>query len=73
MQFSGSGFSSLDPDSVDLMKYPEIAKVQWTYASLYPGDCIYIPSGISSGVCPSQTKNSCRKMDEKRKAKVGES
>ena len=43
-QFSGSGFSALDPDSVDLVKYPDIAKVQWTYATLYPGDCIYIPS-----------------------------
>ena len=45
-QFSGSGFSSMDPDSVDLLKYPDVAKVQWTYATLYPGDCIYIPSGI---------------------------
>lgn len=42
--FSGSSYSSLDPDSVDLLLFPDVAKVQWTYATLYPGDCIYIPS-----------------------------
>eukprot|EP00794_Sanderia_malayensis_P012097 gene12097-13347_t len=40
----GSGFSSLDPDKVDMNKYPNHAKVPWTWATLYPGDCIFIPS-----------------------------
>ena len=44
----GSGFSFLDPDSIDMKKFPRIAKVPWTYASLYPGDCIFIPSGLCS-------------------------
>lgn len=41
---SGSGFSNLDPDAIDLVKYPDIAKIRWTYTTLYPGDCLYIPS-----------------------------
>lgn len=40
----GSGFSFLDPDSIDMNKFPKIKDVPWTYATLYPGDCIYIPS-----------------------------
>lgn len=40
----GSGFSFLDPDSIDMKKFKNIEKVPWTYATLYPGDCIYIPS-----------------------------
>lgn len=40
----GSGFSFLDPDSIDMLKFPRIAKVPWTWAKLYPGDCIFIPS-----------------------------
>jgi len=40
----GSGFSFLDPDTIDMNKFPKISKVPWTYATLYPGDCIYIPS-----------------------------
>ena len=42
---SGSGFSLVDPDAVDLNLYPKLAEVEWTYARLGPGDCIYIPSG----------------------------
>lgn len=40
----GSGFSFLDPDTIDMEKFPRIAKVPWTWTTLYPGDCIYIPS-----------------------------
>lgn len=40
----GSGFSFLDPDSIDMHKFKKIYNVPWTYASLYPGDCIFIPS-----------------------------
>ena len=41
----GSGFSSINPDVVDLNLYPGVSKVEWTYSTLEPGDCIFIPSG----------------------------
>ena len=41
----GSGYSSIDPDMVDLNLYPDASKVEWTYSTLGPGDCIFIPSG----------------------------
>jgi len=41
----GSGFSSINPDVVDLNLYPDVSKVEWTYSTLEPGDCIFIPSG----------------------------
>ena len=44
-RLSGSGYSFLDPDSIDLLAYPDMANVQWTYTTLYPADCIYIPAG----------------------------
>jgi len=40
----GSGYSKLDPDMVDMNLYPNHGKVPWTWATLYPGDCIFIPS-----------------------------
>ena len=41
----GSGYSIANPDVVDLNRFPDISKVEWTYSTLEPGDCIYIPSG----------------------------
>lgn len=41
---SGSSFSGIDPNKIDLKKYPNVANVPWTYATLMPGDCIYIPA-----------------------------
>lgn len=41
----GSGFSIANPDAIDLNLFPDISKVEWTYSTLGPGDCIYIPSG----------------------------
>lgn len=43
-EYSGSSFSGIDPNSVDLVEFPHVAKVPWTYATLRPGDCIYIPA-----------------------------
>jgi len=45
-EYSGSGFSEIDPNKINLLEYPNVAKVPWTYATLMPGDCIYIPAGI---------------------------
>ena len=44
-EYSGSGFSEIDPNKINLQEYPNVAKVPWTYATLTPGDCIYIPAG----------------------------
>ncbi|XP_068724814.1 uncharacterized protein [Montipora capricornis] len=41
----GSGYSIVNPDVVDLNLFPNISKVEWSYSTLEPGDCIYIPSG----------------------------
>ena len=35
----------MDPDIIDLNKYPDFAKVEWTYTTIKTGDCIFIPSG----------------------------
>ena len=43
---AGSGFSPLSPDIIDMNKYPDYAKVPWHYATIYPGDCVYIPAGM---------------------------
>ncbi|CAK9065196.1 unnamed protein product [Durusdinium trenchii] len=33
----------IDVDRMDLIKYPGWRDVQWSYADLKPGDCLYIP------------------------------
>lgn len=43
-EYSGSGFSEIDPNKINLLEYPNVAKVPWTYATLMSGDCIYIPA-----------------------------
>ncbi|XP_070548613.1 uncharacterized protein [Ptychodera flava] len=41
---AGSGFTSINVDSIDMVTFPELSKVQWIWTTLLPGDCIYIPS-----------------------------
>ncbi|KAI8480454.1 hypothetical protein Bbelb_418250 [Branchiostoma belcheri] len=41
---AGSGFTHMDVDKIDLVKNPQVAEVPWTWATLLPGDCIFIPS-----------------------------
>ncbi|CAH1264201.1 TYW5 [Branchiostoma lanceolatum] len=41
---AGSGFTHMNVDKVDLVKNPEVSEVPWTWATLQPGDCIFIPS-----------------------------
>ncbi|XP_002734322.1 tRNA wybutosine-synthesizing protein 5-like [Saccoglossus kowalevskii] len=40
---AGSAYTSINVDAVDMVKFPEIRKVQWTWTTLLPGDCIFIP------------------------------
>ncbi|XP_078591174.1 lysine-specific demethylase 8-like [Branchiostoma floridae x Branchiostoma japonicum] len=44
-QFSGSSFSHLDMDRIDLLTNPQVSEVPWTWATLLPGDCIFLPAG----------------------------
>lgn len=41
----GSGFSQVDVDMINMFKHGNVAKAKWTWATLWPGDCIYIPAG----------------------------
>ncbi|EDO36296.1 predicted protein, partial [Nematostella vectensis] len=42
--FSGSGYTQVDPDKVDLLAYPNITNVHWNYTTLLPGDCLFLPA-----------------------------
>lgn len=35
----------MDMDQVNVFKNPEVAQTPWTFATLKPGDCIYVPAG----------------------------
>ncbi|XP_071955296.1 bifunctional peptidase and (3S)-lysyl hydroxylase Jmjd7-like [Antedon mediterranea] len=37
------GYSSVDIDEVDLLKYPGLTQVEFHYAEMSAGDCIFIP------------------------------
>jgi len=39
----GAFMGKVDVDKMDLIKYPGWAEVDWSYAELVPGDCVYIP------------------------------
>ncbi|XP_077985861.1 bifunctional peptidase and (3S)-lysyl hydroxylase Jmjd7-like [Glandiceps talaboti] len=43
-KWSGSGFSTMDIDMINVFKNPDVVKAPWTWATLRPGDCIYIPA-----------------------------
>jgi lysine-specific demethylase 8 len=41
--------SEIDVEMVNMFKYKELGKVGWTWATLKPGDCIYIPASEDHG------------------------
>jgi len=43
-EVSGSNFSPIDPDKIDVKNYPLFAQVPYTYGTLHAGDCVYIPA-----------------------------
>eukprot|EP00058_Branchiostoma_floridae_P020199 XP_002605689.1 hypothetical protein BRAFLDRAFT_121833 [Branchiostoma floridae] len=45
-KFSGSGYSTMNMDMINIFTNPHIAKIPWTWATLRPGDCIFIPSDM---------------------------
>ncbi|XP_022093115.1 uncharacterized protein LOC110980592 [Acanthaster planci] len=42
---TGSGYSKLDVDMINLFEHQDVGKVPWRWSTLKPGDCIYIPAG----------------------------
>ncbi|XP_074656672.1 uncharacterized protein LOC141909890 [Tubulanus polymorphus] len=43
---SGSGYSTLDLEMVNMFKQADIADVPWVYTSIRKGDCVFIPAGV---------------------------
>ena len=37
------GYSNVDPQAVDLKKYPGLANAPWWEAKMEAGDCLFIP------------------------------
>ncbi|XP_066304335.1 bifunctional peptidase and (3S)-lysyl hydroxylase Jmjd7-like [Branchiostoma lanceolatum] len=44
-RYSGSSWSHLDMNRIDLLAHPQVSEVPWTWATLLAGDCIFIPAG----------------------------
>lgn len=46
-EFTGSlgGYSDINTEMINAFTYKNIARVPWIWSTLYPGDCIYVPSG----------------------------
>ncbi|XP_002734508.1 tRNA wybutosine-synthesizing protein 5-like [Saccoglossus kowalevskii] len=52
------GYSLIDVDAVDLIKYPKIQQVKYAILTLNKGDCIYMPSGYLHQVRSNGLMNS---------------
>lgn len=44
-RFELGGYSLIDVDGVDLLKYPKIKDVRYSKVTLDAGDCIFVPGG----------------------------
>ncbi|OWF39537.1 lysine-specific demethylase 8-like [Mizuhopecten yessoensis] len=42
---AGAGYSPLDMDFINMFQNSNIAKTPWTYSTLSPGDCLFLPAG----------------------------
>jgi len=36
-------FSDINPAAVDLVKYPDFAKIPWSNFTIHAGDCLFLP------------------------------
>ena len=41
--FDAPGYSKVDPDAVNLKKYPGLAEAPWWEVKVEAGDCLFIP------------------------------
>ncbi|PIK59175.1 hypothetical protein BSL78_03921 [Apostichopus japonicus] len=51
------GFSLLNPDSVNLERFPSFQQVPWWYANMSAGDCLFLPYGYWHQVRSHGSKN----------------
>ena len=42
----GSDDSPVDPERVDLRRFPQFGKARWTNTTMLPGDCMYLPAHL---------------------------
>ena len=42
-EYEIGGFSSIEVDAVDLIKYPKIKDVPWSFVTVNAGDCLFLP------------------------------
>ncbi|XP_072036430.1 uncharacterized protein [Amphiura filiformis] len=57
---SSGGYSAratIDPDDVDLIKYPKFSEVPYTHVDMKPGDCLFIPASHWHQVNSHGSKN----------------
>lgn len=51
------GYSRLNPNKVDLKKYPKVAGVPWKFTTMNAGDCLYLPGSMYHQVNSNGTNN----------------
>lgn len=51
------GYSRVNPERVDLIKYPKVATVPWMFTTLKGGDCLYLPGSMYHQVKSYGTNN----------------
>eukprot|EP00794_Sanderia_malayensis_P008242 gene8242-9124_t len=51
------GYSRINPNKVDLIKYPKVASVPWQRTVLNGGDCLYLPGSVYHQVNSYGTHN----------------
>ncbi|XP_048259368.1 bifunctional peptidase and arginyl-hydroxylase JMJD5-like [Haliotis rufescens] len=54
---SERGFSTVDVDRVDLVKFPEFKSIPWLKAEMKKGDCLFIPANWYHQVYSHQGRN----------------
>uniref|UniRef100_H2Z9X2 JmjC domain-containing protein n=1 Tax=Ciona savignyi TaxID=51511 RepID=H2Z9X2_CIOSA len=51
------GFSKVNVDSVDLIRYKDFAKIPWSNITIFEGDCLYLPKSDYHQVFSEGTNN----------------
>ena len=41
------GYSRINVQSVDLLKYPKVSEVPWSFVTVHAGDCLFLPKSKS--------------------------
>ena len=55
-----SGFSLLNVSHIDVFNSPDVSDIPWEFASLYAGDCLYLPPGYMHQVSIYLKYDTCR-------------